>query len=33
MPTENTEISLYSLSHGAGRKWSRFKSSYYCQYG
>lgn len=23
MPTENTEISLYSLSHGAGRKWSR----------
>lgn len=23
MPTENTEVSLYSLSHGAGRKWSR----------
>lgn len=23
MPTENTEISLYSLSHGAGRKWPR----------
>ncbi|MCC0633582.1 RNA ligase RtcB family protein [Clostridioides sp. ZZV15-6388] len=23
MPTENTEQSLYSLSHGAGRKWSR----------
>lgn len=23
MPTENTELSLYSLSHGAGRKWSR----------